>query len=177
MKRFRGCVLIALLGTLATFPLAVPAAADGTGLTICNKTAEILAVAVGYYTPGVNDPADHHVLTGPFVSQGWYAVAPTKCTTIANKFNVRYMFWFAYSKVLNNQDSGIQFALVGNPWTTSSDDRFCVTNYFTSGKAKTFTYEDENAGLLQCNNDRNNSWVPVRKVDTLVNAIVQFDGT
>src|SRR5690348_6984232 len=76
--------------------LADPAAAP---LTLCNRMSDHIRVAVGYFSSGVSDTKN--VLSGPFVSRGWWTVEPGQCQTFDNPFNARYMFWFAFAHGLN----------------------------------------------------------------------------
>jgi uncharacterized membrane protein len=176
LKRLVSFAVIAVVGGLATLSIAAPVSAAGPGLTICNRTSDLLGVAVGYYSPGVGDPADHSILTGPFVSEGWWSVASGQCATATNRFGARYMFWYAWSKSVNNQETGIEPLSIATPWTTNGTDNFCLPTYFNVDKVRTFTYEDENAGYAACHQLTNHIWVPVRKVDTAVNPVVQFTG-
>jgi uncharacterized membrane protein len=131
-------------------------AQTSSGLNFCNKTAVLVGVAVGYHSPGVNDPPDHSILTGPFVSRGWWAVEPGKCQTIENPFNARYMFWSDY-QVLGG-------------WG------YAETYFCRSAGPKAFTFEDENESLNACQAAGKGVWVPSHKVDTAVDATVNFTG-
>src|SRR5689334_16816836 len=90
--------VIAMLTALTSSPALAYSSAP---LTFCNKTDNKVFLAVGYHSPGVNDPADHSLLTGPFVSRGFFAVESGNCITEPNPFDARYMFWFAFSKSFN----------------------------------------------------------------------------
>ena len=159
---------------------AVPVAAAGTQLTICNHTSTGLDdVAVGYHSSGVNDTAA--ILTGPFVSTGWVGeIAAGRCQNFANPFGARYMFWWGAVP------HGINFAR--SVWSVSGNDYFCIPDIYGSGSqsgdiADTFTFEDQNASKAACESSSANPkigpnvWVPVRKVDVDVNPMVNFDGT
>jgi uncharacterized membrane protein len=181
----------ALIGTLATsaaaclFALvsAAPAQAySSQPLTICNKTSAVLGIAFGYHSPGVNDPADHSLLTGPFVTIGWKTLDPGACGTFDNPFNARYMYWFGTSKDFHDN-----IMAVGNEtYYASPQERFCVTNYFSSTRGTTvrnFTFESENvkdpSGMSAsdaCQGAGDNLWVRFRSVDTWVNPTVDFTG-
>jgi hypothetical protein len=164
------------------FGFAVPVAAAGTPLTICNRTSmPVEDVAVGYHSSGVNDAAGSRILTGPFVSIGWVGeIAPGRCQNFANPFGARYMFWWG---AVSN---GINFART--VWPVDGDDHFCIPNIYGSGSqeadmTKTFTFEDQNASEVACESGSTNPkvgpnlWVRVRKVDLDVNPIVDFSGT
>lgn len=181
-----GAILALFIGGSALATTS-PARAAGTGLEFCNQSSAATFVAAGYHSPGVNDPADHSLLTGPFVSIGWSTVGAGECHTFANPFNARYMFWFAANRSIN--DAAILPSLDPNAfnttnglWSTNSDVFFCATSYFDNpthrvGEAPSFTYEDENESEAACHRGAYNLWLPVRKVDTWVNATVNFTGT
>src|SRR6185437_12042647 len=54
-------------------------AQNSSALNFCNRSANWVGVVVGYHSTGVNDPPDHSVLTGPFVTDGWTKVDPGQC--------------------------------------------------------------------------------------------------
>jgi hypothetical protein len=182
---------MALLLGLAMSAAAGSASANpvSTSLFICNKTAGELSVVVGYHSPGVNDPADHSLLTGPFVSEGWETVHPGKCGTFPNRFAARYMFWFGFipPKTQAEYDH-----LANEAWLSGADDsdyHFCITNYlhnWSGPKIPDFTYESENRSSEECNragggrfepgSPVRNLWVKVQKVDTWVNPVADFTG-
>jgi len=155
-------------------------------LTICNQVVFKLAVAYGYHSPGTNDPADHSLLTGPFVSQGWRTVEPGACATFDNPFGARYMFWFV-AKMFGSgdpyDDAGV--AAIRN---AGVPDHFCVNNWMHSTgdtgapvystPVNAFVYEDENVSADTCDKNVNlfahNLWVIAHPVDTWVNATVNY---
>jgi uncharacterized membrane protein len=149
-------VVIALAGVLLA--LAVPGnASAGTPLAICNQTSEGLTVAIGYHSSGVNDTAGSNILTGPFVSRGFWTVNPGKCQQFDNPFNARYMFWFGISKS-------------GKIFDASGSDHFCVS-------INPFTFEDENVSEDACTHSQTGvRWVGVRAVDLMVDPTVNFNG-
>jgi uncharacterized membrane protein len=148
-------VVLALAAVLLT--LAVPSRASaGTPLVICNQTSDGLSVAIGYHSTGVNDTAGSNVLTGPFVSRGFWTVNPGKCQQFENPFSARYMFWWGISKS-------------GKIFDASGSDHFCIS-------ANTFTFEDENASENACTHSPDLHWVGVRVVDLIVDPTVNFTG-
>jgi uncharacterized membrane protein len=164
--------LIAL--SVATLAVASPrpASAAGIQMTICNQSSAQLTVIVGYHTTGVNDQPGSNVLTGPFVSQGFWKIDPGKCIPFANPFSARYMFWWGVNHAGLNE--------YGAVWYTSGSDQFCIPNVYGSGNSS-FTFEDENASEAACEKGHfspngANLWVNVRKVDLLVNPTVTFTG-
>ena len=60
----------------ATLVTSVPATAEPptAPLNFCNRTSEEVDVAVGYYSSGIHDEQSSNVLTGPFVTRGWWGV-------------------------------------------------------------------------------------------------------
>jgi hypothetical protein len=193
-----------------TFLAFQPTSAAGAGpsITLCNKGSQTkrafdLLYAVGYYSPGVNDPPDHSVLSGPFVSRGWFLAKENTCVTIDNPFGARYIFYWAYEG--NFSYANTQYSpdpkdpsvfTVANPWTTTGNDHFCITEPFV-GTPKAFTYEDENGSAEACRHKNlaledqqcaqkriaestatcyQNMWVPVRKVDTSVDRTINYAG-
>lgn len=181
------CAVLVLASVAFVASMASAARAAGTGLTVCNQNSRTAGVAVGYHSPGVNDPADHSILTGPFVSRGWTYVAAGECYTFPNPFGARYMFWFALTRGINetnilpNHDPHAVNTTNGL-WSTNSDVFFCAASYYENpthadGKLPPFTYEDENESETACHTGEYNLWLPVRKVDTWVDARVNFTGT
>jgi len=150
-------VVIVLAGVLLT--LAAPGRASaGTPLAICNQTSEGLSVAIGYHSSGVNDTAGSNILTGPFVSRGYWTVNPGKCQQFDNPFSARYMFWWGIS------------SRSGKIFDASGSDHFCISIY-------SFTFEDENASEDACTHSQTGlHWVGVRAVDLLVDPTVNFNG-
>ena len=140
-------------------------AQNSSALNFCNRSANWVGVVVGYHSTGVNDPPDHSVLTGPFVTDGWTKVDPGQCQTIRNPFNARYMFWWGYGIGYNDS----------SPTVETTEPRpgaaFCVA----SGN-KGFTFEDENVSLNACHAAKG-LWVATHEVDTAVNATVDFGGS
>lgn len=178
---------IAVAATLAVSH-AVPARAIGGPMTFCNRTANEMGVAVAYHTPGVNDSADHAVLTGPFVSQGYVHLQPGSCRTFDNPSSARYMFWFAYSSALNTSPGLI--GMMSSTGVVHPQYSFCVRRFFVSNAQElvpAFTYEDENVSSAACYqaggrtdgppaSDGDTLWVTGNKVDLLVNPNVDFTG-
>ncbi len=174
---------IALVVAILSLSMSTSAFAYSSApLTVCNQIAFKFILAYGYHSPGVHDPADHSLLTGPFVSRGWRTVEPGECVTLENPFDARYMYWFV--------------GLDGDPWFRDDSDvlairnadvpHFCIDNYmWPSGQgpiyavpAPAFVYEDENESAAACDKDTSrfahNLWVPAHEVDTWVNATVNY---
>jgi len=139
-------------------------AQNSSDLTFCNRSANWVGVVVGYHSTGVHDPSDHSILTGPFVTDGWTKVDPGQCQTIRNPFNARYMFWWGYGVGYNDSNPTVETDQPG------PGEAFCVA----SGN-KGFTFEDENASLDACHAAKG-LWVATHKVDTSVEATVNFTG-
>ena len=170
------CVLLALLTPTSAF------AYSSAPLTVCNKVNFDLSVAYGYHSPGVNDPADHSLLTGPFVSRGWRTVPVGQCVTIENPFNARYMYW--YVATVNGMFGDDDPVAMRN---ASGRQHFCVPNYvYPSGgnapaysvPTSAFVYEDQNQSADACDTSvtpvAHNFWVTARETDTWVNATVDY---
>jgi uncharacterized membrane protein len=187
-------ILIALLGIIA---VVAPASASATALNFCNRTADPVNVAVGYYSPGVKDPPDHSILTGPLVSRGYWTVKPAQCQTFENPFGARYMFWFGWSNGFNEHGQTFngrgQASEIAQMRVKPSADSFCVGNYWgPAHSVPSFTFEDENASANACEPvDEGQAsadasavlvfgvkpiWVSARKVDTSVDPTVNFTG-
>lgn len=180
------CMIVAF----ATLALSGVAHADvqSKPLTFCNKTSNPVGVAYGYFTPGANDPADHSVLTGPFVSLGWRTLSPGQCGTFENPFNARYVFWYGVSRNYNTDVFTLMYMRdPQKPPVGPEPVHFCVTNYHNASSddiTPSFTYEDENLSRDNC--DRTGGantvggshtlWVIPKKVDTWVDAVVNFTG-
>jgi hypothetical protein len=172
-----------LLGLPGSFVVAnsAPASAAGRAANFCNRTKTRVSVAIGYYSTGVADAPNASVLTGPFVSVGWYNMDAGTCTTAENPFNVRYMFWWvvqndaacATSSCYNNPAAGVAWAGDGNA-------HFCIPDLYGPNPITKFTFEDENVSLADCQNSQqnrngNNVWVPVRRVDLAVDPNVNIE--
>jgi hypothetical protein len=173
MKSVLFCCLAVAVAAFASPAVATPTSAP---LNICNRSPAQISVAVGYYSPGVGEQKD--ILTGPFVSRGWFGIAAGTCRTLENPFNARYMFWYAFGHGLNDHQDDM-------PFLTAKFIKyhFCINNYFGTEGAPTpdFVFEDENASYEACGTndfkgDPKNWWVTTRMVDTWVNATVNFDG-
>ena len=157
--------------------LSPVSAQESKPLTFCNKTSVKVYLTIGYYTAGVNDT--EKVLTGPFVSRGYWSAEPGACQTLENPFQARYMFWFGFNIPSEGRFNSDDFSV----YLMSSADapiHFCVPNIF-EGVTSSFTFEDENASLQACQrttykNGYSNMWVIPRKVDTWVDAAVNFTG-
>jgi uncharacterized membrane protein len=159
-------ILLALLGAVL-FP-SCAAAYQSAPLNFCNNSAERVTVAVGYHSPDAADPDDHSLLTGPYVSKGWYQIVAGTCQTIDNPFDARYMFWFAWSKSFHNTAASL-----GAPSGDPAD--FCVSDYLIPGQLPDFTYEDENVSSEACHG-KARRWLTSNKVDTWLNPNVDFTG-
>jgi Protein of unknown function (DUF1036) len=163
---------IAAAVTLAILALS-PSPASAANLTFCNRTSTPVGIAVGYYSSGANSDASPDVLTGPFVSHGWWLVDPGHCDPVDNPFDARYMFWFGISKGLNDNYVNVQAMEASN-----SERHFCVPWYFgTDGKStKSFTLEDENRSLEACHAGASRLWVVPQMVDVAVDPTVNYTG-
>lgn len=158
-------LLIASVAGLAasTAALAEPSAAP---MNFCNRTSDEVMVALGYYSSGVDDGANHNLLTGPFVSRGWFHVNPNQCQIFPNPFNARYMFWIPV-------DRAVLHPAVED--VASSGPHMCVTG-------TSFTFEDQNVSSAACHADPmaltkwQVVWVLPNKVDTEVDPNVNFTG-
>jgi uncharacterized membrane protein len=175
MSVVRTIVAASTVGILTLWSAAPAAAYASAPLTICNQSPVALNVAIGYHSPGVDDPADHSVLTGPFVTRGWGTIDAGACHTYENPFEARYMFWFGFSTQYNN--NAIAVGSITSP--QGDPTRFCVTDYFNP--APGFTFEAENLKDLTfqtdaCRSSGKNIWVSFNMVDTWVNATVNFTG-
>ncbi len=173
---------VALAGM--AFALATPSSAfayTSAPLTVCNKVNFKLILAYGYHSPGIHDPADHTLLTGPFVSRGWWSVEPGQCTTLENPFGARYMYWFA-AGAMGGPMSDSDVLAIRN---ADVPQHFCIDNYiYPSGPgvpaytadAAAFVYEDQNVSAAACDPNASmqapNLWVAAHEVDTWVNATV-----
>jgi uncharacterized membrane protein len=167
----RTCFAVAVAFAALMFAGAAEAEPSAQPLTICNQYSEHIRVAYGYYSSGVNDT--NNVLSGPFVSRGWWFVEPGQCRTFENPFSARYMYWFAWAHGIHDSMDAIQQE------RSSSDLHFCITNYFGSATTYGFTFEDENVDSAAC--DRVTSpqpalWVVPHKVDTVVDPQVTVMG-
>jgi uncharacterized membrane protein len=184
MNSWVNATAVALAGAMLTllFPSSVYAAYSSAPLKFCNNSSDQVAIAVGYHSPGVNDPDDHSLLTGPFVSLGWRAVQPGECVTSDNPFNARYMFWFAIGPKVNTEYSDV-IAMRAS----AASEHFCITSFFDRGGhgVKAFTFEVENESVEACdqaggspdsNGERSTLWISARKLDTWVNPTVNFTG-
>lgn len=103
------------------------------------------------------------MLTGPFVTQGWWHVSGGQCQSFANPFDARYMFWFPVAQTRNPLDD-----------TTNSGRHMCVSG-------KLFTFEEQNVSIDACHADPAATsagvrWVVGHRVDTEVDPNVNFTG-
>jgi uncharacterized membrane protein len=160
---------------LAAVSVAPASAQTSAPLTLCNKTDVPLNTAIGYHTPGTNDGPDHNLLTGPFVTKGWEAIAPGACHTFENPFNARYMFWFGTSTKFNSDEMQ-----AGNIVKPSMDPNLYCIPRFDHG-APPFVFEDENARVPPdqtdpCEASGKNMWADFRSVDTWVSSTINFTG-
>jgi uncharacterized membrane protein len=168
MKWF-GLAVIALAGLLA-LANARPASAAGIMLQFCNKSSAPIDVVVGYHSSGVNDTPNSTVLTGPFVSRGWFVYAPGECASLPNPFSARYMFWWGHQTGTLNS---------GSTWDAYGDDHFCIADIYGPNHVDNFTFEAQNVSETACENGHfsqngANLWVGVREVDLEVDPRVSF---
>ncbi len=162
------CAILTLLMPISAF------AYSSAPLTVCNKAVGYdVNVAFGYHSPGVSDPADHSILTGPFVSRGWWIIKSGECKTLENPFDARYMYWFGVDPGVNMDASTVL-----SMRKSDVQEHFCVNNYLSGADVPGFTYEDENESATACDKDTSigahNLWVIPHAVDTWVNATVNF---
>ena len=162
--RGSACIFAAVL-VVAAFGLSgARATASGTSLHLCNKSEYQINIAIGYASSGPDDTGD--VLTGPFVSRGWWILGPSECITLSNPFSARYMYWTGYRDGAFLWDSG--------------DSHFCVPS--TISRPPRFTFERQNESEDACVNSTPlssngpNQWLPTREVDVSVDPDVDFDG-
>ena len=168
----------ALSGALMTVLFSPSAEAyQSAPLNFCNNTAAMWVLRVGYHSPGVNDSAN--VLTGPFVSRGWWLVAAGACQTFDNPFAARYMFWFATGKGYNDKERPPS-DWPANAINTPND--FCVNDYleryYQNKPIPAFVFEAENASIDACKPPGKSDyiWVTPKIVDTWVSPNVSFTG-
>lgn len=162
-------VAVVLLSLSAGEAIAEPTASP---LTLCNKMSSRAEVSIGYFSSGVSDT--EHMLSGPFVSEGWWHIDPGVCQTFPNPFSARYMFWYAFDYMVNN---GV--GLNDNETVVLYDrikpgQHMCVTSYFRTDTTRTFTYEDENVSKDTCDRATNSLWIIPNKVDTLIQSQVDI---
>jgi uncharacterized membrane protein len=164
MKLWFGLILsIALGGALSGPAFAAPSAAP---LTFCNRTSSTVSVAIGYYSSGTDDGTNHNLLTGPFVSRGWWDVNPNQCQSFPNPFDARYMFWFPLEPHEPRSHRPVDNV-------TSSGTHMCITG-------NGFTFEDQNVSIDACHADHlagtpaGVRWVLAYKVDTAVDPTANF---
>jgi uncharacterized membrane protein len=148
---------------ISTPAFATPSAAP---LNFCNRTSNTVSVAVGYHSSGVDDGANHNILTGPFVSQGWWDVNPNQCHVFANPFDARYMFWFPLEPHEPRSHRPLDEL-------TSSGTHMCISG-------SRFTFEDQNVSIDACHGDHAATtsagvrWVLPSRIDTEVDPNVNF---
>lgn len=142
------------------------AVASGTSMHMCNHSQSKIAVAAGYLSSG---PDDHdNILTGPFVSTGWWVLAAGECATISNPFAARYMYYTG-------------FVIGGGAFWSQGDWHFCAPSIY--GHSDAFTFESQNASQDACTASAAygtggaNMWMPARQVDVEVNAEADYDGS
>jgi uncharacterized membrane protein len=112
--RFSALALLALFA-------AVPARAE---LTICNKTATPISLAVAFET------------TQDLVSQGWWTLDPDQCqTTITVPLDRQYYYHYAVSPTMKVEWAGnFNFCTSDNPQFRISGAQSCEQrNYHTTG--------------------------------------------
>ena len=174
--------LIALAGAVLTW-ISPASAYSSAPMNFCNKTARTVAIAYAYHSPGVNDPSDKSILTGPFVSQGWRQVAPQTCTTVSNPFEARYIFWFQMSGAQSQAEADNSYNALKAMHDNPSPESFCINNYF-GHEVGPFTFEDENESVAACDQAGGSGlplmgktlWVEGHNVDTWVDPTVDFTG-
>jgi uncharacterized membrane protein len=133
--RFRGgflmpsrIIVIALVAAVVALISPTSASAYSSApMNFCNKTSRTVYLAYAYPSPGVSDPADHSILTGPFVSQGWRTVDPQKCTTVSNPFDARYIFWFSDSESQSQLEADSKFYALKKVHDDPSSESICIT--------------------------------------------------
>ena len=174
-------ILLPLLGAaVAMMRPTMAHAYSSAPMTFCNKTNTQVGIAIGYHSPGISDPADHSVLTGPFVSRGWWTIAGGQCQTIDNPFGARYMFWFGMAVGGLNSDPSV----VAGMHNHSTPESFCTNDPFLQGAHNAFDFENENVSASACDAAGGNApatygktlWVTARRVDTWVDPTVNFTG-
>lgn len=138
------------------------AKASGTPLHLCNHSEYRINVAVGYHSSGPDDTGN--MLTGPFVSRGWWVLEPGQCVSLDNPFSARYMYWTGYR----------QGAFL---WDTA-DSYFCIP---AGDPPPRFTFERENESQDACVNappagSRPNIWLSTREVDVSVDPDADYNG-
>ena len=141
---------------------AAPASASGTPLHLCNHSEYRIDVAIGYHSSGPDDTGN--MLTGPFVSRGWFIIEPGNCISIDNPFAARYMYWTGFRK--------------GAFLWDTADSHFCIP---TGTPAPRFTFERQNESEDACVSatplgPTANMWIATREVDVSVDPDVDFDG-
>ena len=161
-------ILIAL--AVAALVPSCASADQAQPLNVCNNAADRVIVAVGYHRPDAADPGDHSLLTGPYVSKGWYQIPAGTCQTIDNPVDARYMFWFGWSTGVH--DTKASLAAMG---AAADPANFCVSDYFAAGQLSDFLYEDENVSSKDCRR-ASGWWITPDKVDTWLNPNVSFTG-
>lgn len=139
------------------------ATASGTPLHLCNHSQYRIDVAVGYHSSGPGDTGT--MLTGPFVSQGWWVLKPGECVSVDNPFSARYMYWTGYR----------EGAFLWN----DADSHFCIP---TGNPPPRFTFERQNESEDACVSAAPagtgpNMWLSTREVDVSVDPDVDFDGS
>jgi len=113
------------------------------------------------------------------VTEGWWKIDAGTCHTYDNRFQARYMFWFATSDQFNNPPD-----FPNNTPQIMSEPCYCVPDFVAHGGSGAFTYEDENVKddptgqndhcISLTNSDHR--WVKFRVVDTWVDPTVNFTG-
>lgn len=163
--RGSACVLAVILAVASIGFTPTRAVADGTRLHLCNHSQYRIDVAVGYHSSGPNDTGN--VLTGPFVSHGWYILQPGECGNFPNPFSARYMYWSGFR----------QGALLIN----QSDTHFCVPSMLD--RPPEFTFERQNESDDACANSTPadssgpNQWIASHEVDVMVDPDADYDGS
>ena len=161
--------MVALTAAISVCADRAPAEPTASALTLCNRLSDKVNIAIGYYSSGINDPGN--VLTGPFVSRGWWTIESGQCRAFDNPFGARYMFWFGYQVSGLNDNPG---KLLGS--LQDSRPNFCVPDYFSLSNVPAFTYEDENASFKACYLQGMRYYVPVHKVDTFIETSAEITG-
>jgi uncharacterized membrane protein len=174
--------IVAIVIGAAVFMSAAPVfAQSSTGMTICNQSSVALKTAIGYHSPGVDDPADHSRLTGPFVTRGWWQIEPGACHTFQNPFNARYMYWFGFSSEYHNIYKGWNSTQINAANAMKNPLAWCLNNFVLTDTVLGFTYELENTksndpALDRCTVKMSNYWEEFNLVDTWIDPKVNFTG-
>jgi uncharacterized membrane protein len=147
-------------------------------MTICNQSPDQVSIAIGYHSPGVNDPKDHSLLTGPFVTRGWLKIDTGACHTFQNPFGARYMYWYPLKAHPDGSGVVAPVDAMKNPLA------WCIQDYWDSDQPFTFEIQnikDEHTPYFVNNcspfgGDPKGYWVIFSLVDTWVVPKANFTG-